>query len=125
MTVAKIDGPGATWAGRADFYATIDGRMVIGDFTTARRLEIAALKLVGLSMCGTGWLRDGNEIEPPEIDGAVIVHLRPDLYPDTGYRLVPVDVTDWTMRTFEAAAMLLHSYDATGGLFTPPASGGA
>jgi len=124
MTVAKIDGPGATWAGRADFFATIKDQMVIGDFTTARRLEIAALKLVGLSMCDTGWLRDGSEIEPPEIDHAVIVHLRPDLYPDTGYRLVPVDITDWTMGTFEAAALMVHRYDQTGGLFTPPVTGG-
>lgn len=125
MTVAKIDSPGATWAGRADFFAKIEGRMVVGDFTTARRLEIAALKLVGLSMCETGWLRDGSEVEPPEIDHAVIVHLRPDLYPDTGYRLVPVDLTDWTMGAFEAAALMVHRYDQTGGLFTPPATGGA
>jgi hypothetical protein len=127
MTVAKIDGPGATWAGRADFFAIIDGRMVVGDFTTARRLEVAALKLVGLSMCDTGWvvLRDGTEVEPPEVAGAVIVHLRPDLYPDTGYRLVPVDITDWTMGAFEAAALMVHRYDQTGGLFTPPATGGA
>lgn len=124
MTVAKMDGPGESWAGRADFFAVIDGKMVIGDFTTARRLEIAALKLVGLSMCDTGWLRDGMEIEPPELDGAVIVHLRPDLYPDTGYRLVPVDVTDWTMGAFDAAALMVHRYDQTGGLFTAPATGG-
>jgi hypothetical protein len=124
MVVAKIDAPGASWAGRADFFAEIDGSMVVGDFTTARRLEVAALKLVGLSMCDTGWLRDGMEIEPPELDGAVIVHLRPDLYPDTGYRLVYVDVTDWTMAAFEAAALMVHRYDQTGGLFTPPATGG-
>lgn len=125
MTVAKIDSPGATWAGRADFFAELDdGQMVVGDFTTARRLEVAALKLVGLSMCDTGWLRDGTEIEPPEIDHAVIVHLRPDLYPDTGYRLVPVELTDWAATAFEAAALMVHRYDQTGGLFTPPATGG-
>lgn len=116
MTVAHLDDPAASWAGRADFFAVLDGSMVIGDFTTARRLEIAALKLVGLSMCDTGWLRDGMEIEPPEIDHAVIVHLRPDLYPDTGYRLVPIELSTYSAVAFEAAALMVHRYDQMGSL---------
>lgn len=117
LTVAHLDGPGVTWAGLADFFAEIDGEMVIGDFTTARRVDVAALKLVGLSMCDTAWLRDGSEVQPPEVAGGVIVHLRPDLYPAAGYKLIFVDlVAGIEAEVFEHAARLVHARDRMGSL---------
>jgi hypothetical protein len=115
LMVGHVDpAPSARWAGTVDFYAEIGGRMVIGDFTTARQTVAAALKLTGLAECGTAWLPDGTWVEPPEVDAGLIVHLRPDLYPDTGYRLIPVDL-DAGRPLFLASARQVHEYEAAAG----------
>lgn len=122
VPVAHVDAvASARWAGRADFFATIDGNMVVGDFTTARRIDVAAFKLVGLAMCETAWVGE-TEVEPPDLDGAVILHLRPDLYLDTGYRLIHID-TKAGAEAFEAAALLMHLHSEMPPLYTAPAGG--
>lgn len=96
LTVAH---PGDEWAGTTDAYWRLPRTpyghaLVLGDYKTGKNVHPeAALQLAAYQRAKVGWLRDGQEITPPKVDAAVVVHIRPDKYPDTGYRVIPVHTT--------------------------------
>lgn len=102
-----VANPDDGWAGTADWWATLDGHgpaIVLGDWKTGKGVYAeAALQLSAYRRATVGWLKDGTEVEPPFATEAVVVHLRPDKYPDTGYRVIPMDTSDQTYTDFRAA----------------------
>lgn len=97
LTVAH---PEHGWAGTSDGWAflphTVYGAdLVIIDYKSGKKARAkAAMQLAAYRRATVGWLKDGTEIEPPRAQHAVLVHLRPDAYPDTGYRIYPLDTSD-------------------------------
>lgn len=57
------------------------------------------LQLAAYRRATVAWLKDGTRVTPPATTGGVVIHLRPENYPDTGYRIVPLDTSD---RVYEA-----------------------
>lgn len=107
MVVANLtDG----YCGRGDVWMWLTlpevGRVrVIGDWKSGKNVyPEAAMQLSGYARAEVGWLRDGTQITPPHPEHAVVVHLRPDKYPQTGgYRVRPVDISDDTYAAFRHA----------------------
>lgn len=63
-----------------------------------------ALQLSAYARAEVAWLWNGTEVTPPRPEHAVVVHLRPDKYPQTGgYRIRSVDITDATYAAFRHA----------------------
>lgn len=96
LTVAN---PDDLWAGTCDGWARLrriyGDALVILDYKTGKSVRAkAAMQLAAYRRATVGWLKDGTEITPPRADHAVVVHLRPDKYPDTGYRIYPLDTSD-------------------------------
>jgi hypothetical protein len=102
-----VANPADGWAGTADWWATLDGHgpaIVLGDWKTGKGVYAeAALQLSAYRRATVGWLKDGTEVEPPYATEAVVVHLRPDKYPDTGYRVIPLDTSDRVYAAFRSA----------------------
>ncbi|GLW91817.1 hypothetical protein [Actinokineospora globicatena] len=100
------------WAGTADWWAVLPriGRVVVlGDNKTGKGVyDDAGLQMSAYRRATVGWLRDGTEVEPPRADQAVVLHLRPDKYPDTGYRLYPMDTGDDVYAAFRHAQGVAH-----------------
>lgn len=116
-TELVVANPEDGWAGTADWWAWLNlpgvGRtLVAGDSKSGKpdkrrdkaTYPAAAMQLSAYRRGTVGWLRDGTEVVPPKADHAVILHLRPDHYPDTGgYALVPVDTSDEVYQWFLSA----------------------
>lgn len=106
-TEMVVANPDDGWAGTADWWATLPGlgaAVILGDWKTGKGVYAeAALQLSAYRRATVGWLRDGTEIEPPSAARAVVVHLRPDKYPDTGYRVIPMDTSDRVYEAFRSA----------------------
>jgi hypothetical protein len=60
------------------------------------------MQLAAYRRATVGWLKDGTQVVPPATTGGVVIHLRPEKYPDTGYRIVPVDTSDRVYAAFLA-----------------------
>ena len=106
MTLAN---PADGWAGRGDWWATLPrldvAALVIGDTKTGKGVYAeAGLQLSAYQRATHGWLRDGTEVTPPAATRALVLHLRPDAYPDRGYGLIPVDTGEGVYEAFLAAA---------------------
>jgi hypothetical protein len=103
-TELVVCNPEDGWAGKADWWATLPrlGRVVVlGDNKTGKGVyDDAGLQLSAYRRAKVGWLRDGTEVVPPSTDRAYVLHLRPDKYEDTGYRLYPMDTSDEMYATF-------------------------
>jgi hypothetical protein len=106
-TELVVCNPDDGWAGKADWWATLPrlGRVVVlGDNKTGKGVyDDACLQLSAYRRATVGWLRDGTEVVPPSADRAYVLHLRPDKYKDTGYRLYPMDTSDEVYATFRHA----------------------
>lgn len=103
MTVAN---PHDEWAGTGDAWLRLPrtrygSAMLLGDYKTSRRArEKTALQCAAYQRATVGWLKDGTEVTPPPVEAAVLIHIRPDLYPDTGYALIPLDTADPVYQQF-------------------------
>lgn len=103
LTVAN---PADGWAGTCDGWArlprTVYGNtLVILDYKTSKSARSkTAMQLAAYQRATVGWLKDGTEVEPPRAEHAVLVHLRPDAYPDTGYAIYPLDTSDAVYAAF-------------------------
>lgn len=104
MVVANLaDG----YAGKGDAWMRLAlpgfGRVLaIADWKTGKDIypEVAT-QLAAYARAEVGWLRDGTQVAPPKPDHAIVVHFRPDKYPQTGgYRVRPVDISDDTYGAF-------------------------
>lgn len=96
------------YAGTLDFLAVIDGATTLGDIKTGSGAYAeTAIQLSALANGEfLGWPGDPRKHPLPHIEQHVVLHLRPDLYPDTGYRLIPYKVTpDTFWRFLEAKGM--------------------
>lgn len=97
------------WAGTADFWAylTIAGYgrvLVLGDYKTGKSIyPEAALQLSAYRRATHAFLRNGEEIEVPKAEHCVAVHLRPDKYKRTGFRVLPLNTSDATYAKFRHA----------------------
>lgn len=95
------------WAGRTDAHAELpmigDGIACIDYKSGKNAYAEACLQLSAYRRAPVGWLGDGTEVEPPKTERAFIIHLRPDKYPDRGYRVIPADTSDEVYEYFRAA----------------------
>lgn len=104
MVVANLtDG----YAGKGDVWMWLVlpeyGRvLVIGDWKSGKNVyPECGMQLAAYNRAEIAWLRDGTQITPPRAEHAVVIHLRPDKYPQTGgYRIRPVDISDETYAAF-------------------------
>lgn len=109
MVVANLtDG----WAGKGDAWMRLvlpdlgpTPMLVVADWKSGKNIyPEVALQLSAYARAEVAWLRDGTSVEPPHPQHAIVVHLRPDKYPQTGgYRVRPVDITDTTYAAFRHA----------------------
>lgn len=99
--------PEHRWAGRGDVWMKLPdlgAALILGDWKTGSGVyPEAALQLSAYRRAPIGWLRDGTEVKPPATESAVIVHIRPDKHPGTGYAIYPVDTGDHVYAAFRAA----------------------
>lgn len=112
-TELVVANPADGWAGTLDAAAqlpTLAARFpdVAGlqavDYKTGNGIYgEASLQLAAYRRATIGWLKNGTQVEPPATVGAVVVHLRPQRYPDTGYRVFPMDTGDEAYAAFLAA----------------------
>jgi len=78
------------YAGTLDWFAKIGHKIVLGDTKTGKDVyPEAGLQLSAYAHAEFVLLPDGSEEPLPAIDGAVVLHLT-----ETGYRLIPVHLTD-------------------------------
>lgn len=101
-------------AGKGDFWAHLpivgDG-LSLGDWKTGKKVyDDAALQSSAYRRSPIGWLRDGREVTPPATERGLIVHLRPDKYPDTGYRVYTADTSDEVYASFLAARDVAYGW---------------
>lgn len=70
------------YGGTADFIAEIGGRLVLGDWKTGAGVyDEAALQLAALRYAPFLWDQaKGALIEPPAVEGCIVVHLQPETY---------------------------------------------
>jgi hypothetical protein len=104
MVVANLT---AGYAGKGDAWTwlilpDIGKVLTILDWKTGKATyPEVGLQLSAYARAEVAWLRDGTQVTPPCPEHAVVVHLRPDKYPQTGgYRIRPVDIGDETYATF-------------------------
>lgn len=85
---ATMFSPDHRYAGTADFLAYIDGKLYIGDHKTGSGVyQEVALQLAALRYAEWVWDPASGELSPmPQIDGAIVVHLRPG-----GHTVYPID----------------------------------
>lgn len=85
------------YAGTADFIARIGGRLVVGDYKTARKGVFREVALQLAALARAEWLvgPDGALVPMRPLDGAIAVHLAP-----SGYSVHPVDAGERAWRAF-------------------------
>lgn len=106
-TELVVCNPEDGWCGKADWWARLPrlGRvLLLGDNKTGKNVyDDAGLQLSAYRRATVGWLRDGTEVVPPKADEAYVLHLRPEKYEDTGYRLYPMDTSEEVYAAFRHA----------------------
>jgi hypothetical protein len=100
------------YAGTADWIAEIDGKVVLGDNKTGKRVySEVGLQLAGLSHADFIIRPDGTEEPIPLIDGVAVLHIRP-----RSWKYVPVGNDDANWSAFLAAKTIydwLSLFEAT------------
>jgi hypothetical protein len=89
--------------GTMDFRARIDGRLLTGDVKTGNGIHPEYGLQLSAYRHSTHRIVNGQEIENPETEGAVVLRLRP-----RSWQLVPVDTSEPVYRAFRFAAGLWH-----------------
>lgn len=103
MTLAN---PDDQWAGTGDVWMSLprsrwSNAVLLGDWKSGRKPHAeTAMQCAAYRRAKVGWLKDGTEVTPPATEDAVLIHLRPDAYPDTGYRIYPLDTSDAVYAAF-------------------------
>jgi hypothetical protein len=92
------------WAGRGDVWVTLPNygpALLMGDWKSGSGVyPEASLQLSAYRRAPVAWTKDGQEIVPPKTESAVVVHIRPEKYPDCGYRVYPMDTSDAVYESF-------------------------
>ena len=90
------------YAGTLDFLAVLGGKVTLTDIKTGSgAYSDTAIQLAGLANAEfLGWPGDPRKHPLPHIEQYAVLHLRPELYPDTGYRLIPYRITQDTFWRF-------------------------
>jgi len=106
------------YGGTFDFVCHLDlgdgPKLTLGDLKTGKgvypesRLQLAALGMAEF----IGMPDDPKQYAMPKIEQYVILHVRPDAYPD-GYKIYRVGITDFDRKAF-LYALGLHRYMAEG-----------
>lgn len=92
------------YAGTADWLAEIDGKLILGDNKTGRRVyDEVGLQLSALAGADFIIRDDGSEEPMPEIDGLAALHIRP-----RSWKLIPVYERGECFAAFLAARRLWH-----------------
>lgn len=97
------------YAGKADIWVDLTlpdagpgpVRTIVDIKTGKNYYPEVAMQLSAYNNAEVGFLRDGTQITPPRATHGAVLHLRPSRYSKTGgYRLVPVDISDETFKSF-------------------------
>lgn len=92
------------WAGCGDVWLTLPNigpGLILGDWKSSNNVHADfALQLAAYRRATVAWTKDGEQVEPPKTEQGVIIHLRPEKYPDTGYRIFPLDTSDAVYESF-------------------------
>jgi hypothetical protein len=103
------------WAGTADCYAYLprrkDGLWLLDWKTSKKAYAEFALQLAAYQRALIAWEKDGTQIELPKVEQCAVVHIRPDKYPDVGYRIVPMDTGDDVYECFLTARRTAIEWD--------------
>lgn len=112
-TELVLANPDDGWAGTADVYFYLPNieqlklpdlsgpALILGDWKSSSKVHADfALQLAAYRRATVGWLKDGTQIVPPKTENAVVIHIRPDVYEDTGYRVWPLDTSDAVYECF-------------------------
>lgn len=95
------------WAGTADAFGTLPRRapgLSLLDWKSGSGTYADfAMQLAAYRRATVGWTKDGDEIAPPKTEQAFVVHIRPEKYPDVGYRIYPLDTSDAVYEAFLSA----------------------
>jgi hypothetical protein len=104
-----------SWAGQVDCYARLPRRkegIYLLDWKTSGKAHAEfALQLAAYQRATIAWAKDGTEVAPPVVAHAAVVHIRPDKYPDCGYRIVPMDTGDEVYGCFLCARRIAIEWD--------------
>jgi hypothetical protein len=108
MSEATVYSPTESYAGTLDAVMVIGGRKILVDYKTGKGIYAdVALQLAAYAHAEAVLLPDGTSIDMPVVDGAAALHLReydPTLdvgeFPDRGYSLIPVDVSEPVFKAF-------------------------
>lgn len=106
-TELVLANPDDGWAGTADAFGTLPRRAAglhLLDWKSGSGTYADfAMQLAAYRRATVGWTKDGTEITPPTTEQAFVVHVRPDKYPDVGYRIYPLDTSEAVYEAFLAA----------------------
>lgn len=112
LTVAHIE---HGWAGKLDCTAHLprrkEGLWLLDWKTSSKAHADFALQVAAYQRATVGWLRDGTQIVPPKVEQCAVVHIRPDKYPDVGYRIVPMYTGDDVYECFLCARKIAIEWD--------------
>ena len=102
LVVANIEDG---WAGQLDTLLRLPNiagqALLLGDWKSGSgAYPDYALQLSAYRRATVAWTKDGQETEVPKTEAAVVIHIRPDKYPDTGYRIYPFDTSDAVYAAF-------------------------
>lgn len=87
------------YAGTADAFMTIDGKNYVCDYKTGKSVyPEAALQMSAYRYGDFLGRPDGEEAPVPKVDGALVIHVRPD-----GVKVIPVNAGPDTFDTFLSA----------------------
>ena len=116
-TELVVANPEDGWAGTLDLIAVLRDLpgAALADFKTGKGVyPDFALQLAAYRHATVAFLKDGTQIvmadEFPPIERSVIVHLRPQVYPDTGFRVIPIATDDEVYATFLVALALAQQW---------------
>lgn len=114
-TEMVVANPDDGWAGKLDTALQLPryGPVVLtGDWKTGRKVyDEAALQLSAYRRATIGWLRDGTPVTPEPTEGAVVVHIRPDVHEKHGgYRIYRADTSDEVYASFLAARDVAYGW---------------
>lgn len=111
----KVAHPEDGWMGTLDCFAHLPRRKAglwLLDWKTSSKAHADfALQLAAYLRATMCWSRDGVVGVPPRAEHAAVVHIRPDKYPDCGYRIVPMDVGDDVYQCFLYARRIAIEWD--------------
>lgn len=107
-TELLVANPAERYAGKADAWAVLPdiagNHMLLLDWQTGNGVyPETALRLAAFRRATMAWTKDGVAVELPPVESAMAVHIRPDRYPDRGYKIYPVNTSDATFDLFRHA----------------------